>query len=85
MKTPEPYDESDMPWDVKRITINLGGEDDAMLEVEIFCERQFGIRFTSIEHSGTFENFEVEEMHMDVARRLRDFLNYAVPDIRAAR
>ena len=81
MKAPEKYDDNDMPWDVKTVKIELGDHGDEWLEVEIFGDKQFRITFKNADVRGSDGEQTVEEMHMDVARRLRDFLNYAVPNV----
>lgn len=97
MKEPDKYDENDMPWDVKTVKIELGGHGDEWLEVEVFDDKQFRITFKNVDIFGLndglteeemrkltaeeMREITVEEMHMDVARRLRDFLNYAVPNV----
>ena len=76
------------PWDKKEIKISLGGESDSngWLICEIFSDSEFLISFTGADFR--FEDgqvtdktdFTVEEMDLDVARRLRDFLIYAIPE-----
>ena len=81
MKICEPYEENDMPWDVKLVKIELGDHGDEWLEVEVFSDKNFRITFKNVGMKGGDNESTVEEMHMDVARRLRDFLNYAVPNV----
>lgn len=81
MKEPDKYDDNDMPWDVKTVKIELGDHGDEWLEVEVFSDKQFRITIKNVEMRGLDGELTVEEMHMDVARRLRDFLNYAVPNV----
>jgi hypothetical protein len=72
------------PWDVRGIQISLGGEDDEIgfLEAELFDDR-FRISFRNANLTGCprgVDSVTLEEMDIDVAKRLRDFLNYAVSE-----
>lgn len=79
MKSPPKHDDSNMPWDVKTVRIELGDHGDEWLEMEVFSDNSFRITFKNVAFVGTEGEHTVEEMHLDIARRLRDFLNYAVP------
>ena len=73
------------PWDVKVVRISLGGEDDAdgWLEAEVFDDKELRISFNGANIGDCqigVTSATVEEMSIDVARRLRDFLTYAVPN-----
>jgi len=73
------------PWDVKIVRISLGGKFDknGFLEVEIFDDDSFRITFIDADMKSDTEDESdctVEGMSLSVARRLRDFLNYAVPN-----
>jgi hypothetical protein len=67
-----------LPWDVKTLKLSLGGESDeyGFITFEVFDDNKFSIR----EGDGD-PNSEwfYEEINIEAARRLRDFLNYAVP------
>lgn len=76
------------PWDIKSIKISLGGETDGngFVEAEVFDNDHFRLTFENV----TFSGYEIkdgkllrgeitlEDINIDFARRLRDFLNYAV-------
>ena len=73
------------PWDVKTVNISLGGEADenGWLEAEVFDDETFRITFRGADMRWDTEDRSdctVEEMPLSIARRLRDFLNYAVPN-----
>ena len=73
------------PWDVKTVKISLGGEADenGWLEAEGFDDETFRITFRGADMRWDTEDRSdctVEEMPLSIARRLRDFLNYAVPN-----
>ena len=73
------------PWDVKTVKISLGGEADenGWLEAEVFDDETFRITFRGADMRWDTEDRSdctVEEMPLSIARRLRDFLNYAVPN-----
>ena len=83
-------EDDEKPWDVKTVKISLGGLDDenGWLEAEIFNDDTFLITFRGAhikwgnETGGDdLTDPTVEDMPLDVARRLRDFLNYAVPNM----
>ena len=70
------------PWDAKEITIMLS-EENGLLEAEVFDSETFRISFRDVPMSGCpvgVTSVTVDDMSIDVARRLRDFLNYAVPE-----
>ena len=79
MKNRENYDDNDLPWDVKTVKIELGNHDDEWIEMEVFSDKSFRITFKNVEFAGGDYEKTIEEMHLDIARRLRDFLNYAIP------
>lgn len=69
------------PWDIKRLLLSLGGEDgldsNGFIVFEIFNNERFNI----YEGDGRSESkWFYEEIDLEAARCLRDFLNYAVPD-----
>lgn len=68
------------PWDIKSLKLCLGGEGDekGFITFEIFSDEQFAIYegSTQLDDSKWF----VENIDLDAARRLRDFLNYALND-----
>ena len=73
------------PWDVKTVKISLGGEADenGWLEAEVFDDETFRITFRGADMRWETEDRSdctVEEMPLSIALRLRDFLNYAVPN-----
>ena len=73
------------PWDVKTVKISLGGESDenGWLEAEVFDDETFRITFRGADMRWDTEDRSdctVEEMPLSIARMLRDFLNYAVPN-----
>ena len=73
------------PWDVKTVKISLGGEADenGWLEAEVFDDETFRITFRGADMRWDTEDRSdctVEEMPLSIARRLRDFLNYPVPN-----
>jgi hypothetical protein len=67
-----------LPWDVKILKLSLGGESDeyGFITFEVFDDNNFSIR--EGDGDGDTEWF-YEEINIEAARRLRDFLNYAVP------
>jgi len=67
------------PWDIKTIKVSLGGEDDVngFVVFQIFEYRE-GAKL--IIKSNDDEDCFFGEIPMDAAIRLRDFLNYAVPN-----
>lgn len=67
-------------WDIKDINISLGSNCDknGFLKLEIFNDQSFGIYFNQ-DHTGECEFF-LESMHLNVAKKIRDFLNYAIKD-----
>lgn len=70
---------SDEIWDIKQASISLGGPSDlkGFMKVEIFNDSEFAIYFN--EKTTGECDFFVDGIHLNAARRLRDFLNYAVP------
>ena len=80
MKRHDDFDDDGFPWDVKRVNIDLGGDDDEYIEAMVFCDRAFSIAIRKIDVLRSENEITVDGMHIDVARRLRDFLNYAVKD-----
>ena len=68
------------PWDVKNIRIETGDDSDAWLVAEVFSDEEFSISFKPGRRAPATDEI-TWEMNMDVARRLRDFLNYAVPNV----
>jgi hypothetical protein len=76
--------EGDKPWDIKTVKISLGNEwdENGWLETEVFDDKTFRITFSGADMRWNTEDRSdctVEDMPLSVARRLRDFLNYAVP------
>lgn len=65
-------------WDIKTIKISLGGEDDenGFLDVEIFNRDSLGL-YLNKKDDGDAESF-IENISIDAAKRIRDFLNYAL-------
>ena len=80
MKLHDDFDDGEFPWDVKRVNIDLGGDDDEYIEAMVFCDRAFSIAIRKIDVLRRENEITVDGMHIDVARRLRDFFNYAVKD-----
>ena len=80
MKLHDDFLNDDFPWDVKRVNIDLGGDDDEYIEAMVFCDRAFSIAIRKIDALRSENEITVDGMHIDVARRLRDFLNYSVKD-----
>ena len=80
MKLHDDYDDGEFPWDVKEVRIDLGGNYDECIKAEVFCDRAFSITLSNVDVSRSGNEIAIEGMHIDVARRLRDFLNYAVKD-----
>lgn len=72
-------DDEGVPWDIKRLVLSLGGYEDwkGFITFEVFNDKEFNI----FDGDGHGEGkWSYEEIEMDAARRLRDFLNYAVKD-----
>ena len=67
-------------WDIKTIKISLGGEDDenGFIDVEMFNDHGVGI-YKNRTEDGNAEVF-IEEISTDAAKRIRDFLIYALKD-----
>ena len=72
--------ENGKPWDVKSLTLSLGGADDenGFITFEVFDDNVFNIYEGS--KLGEEHEWFYEEIDIDAARRLRDFLNFAVPN-----
>jgi hypothetical protein len=72
-------DDSARPWDIKRLVLSLGGFDDerGFLTFEVFNDGWFAIYEGDLT---TTAPWFCEEIPIEAARRLRDFLNYAVPE-----
>ncbi len=67
------------PWDIKKIDIEFG--DDSWMKVQIFNDEFFEIEFLNADLSGCpvgLTAVACEEINLEVARKLRDFLNYAL-------
>jgi len=66
------------PWDIKRLTLSLGGGPDKerFIVFEIFNKDSFNI-YEGDGH-GKDPKWHYEEIDLKAARLLRDFLNYAV-------
>ena len=76
-------DEDMEPWDVKRLTISLGGEEyeidsKGFLTFEVFSDDTFNIYEGDQATSHKDPKWFAENVDMSAARRIRDFLNYAV-------
>ena len=82
------------PWDTKKIVISFGGECDynGYLAIEVFDDREFsiGLENVRVSYDGLtcFDakgqrvesgNCFVEQLSLDALKRLRNFLNYALP------
>lgn len=69
------------PWDIKSLRLSLGGEDDGIgwIDIRIVDDEYFCMTIERVSH-GAENNLELtlNNIDMDVARRLRDFLNYAI-------
>lgn len=68
-----------MTWDIKRLKIMLEEDENftashelSEIDFEVFNDGYFSI------FAG--EHIHIENMSIDVAKRLRDFLNYAIKD-----
>ena len=71
--------DEDLPWDVKKLELYLGGEDDTrFIKFVVFDDKTFNMYEGGLgdDYNGWF----YEDIDLSAARRLRDFLNYAVPD-----
>lgn len=73
-------EDDNLPWDVKSLILILGGDetDKNTIRFEILDDTQFNIYEGGPEEEAP--KWFYENIHIDAARRLRDFLNYAVPD-----
>ena len=69
----------ELPWGVKQLKLSLGGEDDCngWIKIQIFHDRGLDIYIN--EHHKDGPDWCCEEIDLEAARLLRDFLNYAVP------
>jgi hypothetical protein len=76
-------------WDIKKLTLPLseleeldsyeeGGDRQRILEIEVASDNTF--TFGVIDTQGELAGGYWETFDLDAARRLRDFLNYAVPN-----
>ena len=67
-------------WDIKSIKISLGGLDDAngFVKAEIFDDMYLGI-YKNPNSEGGCDAF-IESIPIDAAKRIRDFLIYALED-----
>ena len=69
-----------LPWDIKELRLSLGGDADenGFITFQVLDDDRLNI------YEGTYPADEpswyYEEINIEAARRLRDFLNYAVPD-----
>lgn len=67
-----------LPWDVKKLKLSLGGISDeyGFITFEVFDDDEFNI----YEGDGSGDgDWFYENINIEAAKRLRDFLNYAVP------
>ena len=65
-------------WDIKQLRLCIGY--DRFITFEIFDDDSFNI-YEGDDKAGTVDGkWFYEEIDIDAARRLRDFLNYSVPD-----
>lgn len=73
----------DLPWDIKTLTLSLGGIDDdkGFIKFSVFDDKYFSIRDGGLGDDGENGNcaWIFDDINIDAARRLRDFLIYAVP------
>lgn len=69
-----------VPWDIRKLKISLGGPADSngWIEAEIFDNDEFSLRFRGVDFKSDDDGMVLESMSSDIARRLRDFLNYAL-------
>lgn len=67
------------PWDIKRLALSLGGEDDehGFITFEVFDNKTLNIYEGTSDDSAQPKWF-YEDIDLRAARLLRDFLNYAV-------
>ena len=72
--------EDEKPWDIKELCLSLGGETDekGFITFQIFSDRSFNIYEGSNPRDKSAWHYE--DIDLSAARRLRDFLIYAVPD-----
>jgi hypothetical protein len=76
------------PWDIRRVTISLGGEDDCngWMEAEVFSSKDnaasFSLTFKNTCHDSTNDDpdYLLDCVDIRAAVLLRDFLNYALKD-----
>ena len=79
-------DEDMKPWDIKRLTISLGGEEyevdsKGFLTFEVFSDDTFNIYEGDQATPHRAPKWCAENIDMSAARRIRDFLNYAVCEL----
>jgi hypothetical protein len=72
-------DVEELPWDIKKLKLSLGGIDDELgfIEVEVFNDDRFSIRDASSDNVEECK-WSFDDINIEAARRLRDFLIYAV-------
>ena len=65
------------PWDVKELRLYLGGEkgDSDFITFTVFDDNSFNM----CEGDPANAKWFYEDIDVDAAKRLRDFLNYAIP------
>ena len=70
----------ELPWDVKTLDLSLGGPDDenGFVKFRVFNDERFSIHVN--ENSDRECDWSCEDIHLDAARRLRNFLNWAIPE-----
>ncbi len=75
--------EDDLPWDIKTLKLSLGGQDDekGFIVFELFNDEFFSIRDGN-NNNGNGAEWAFDDINIEAARRLRDFLIYAIPEIR---
>ena len=66
-------------WDIKKISIYPFDDSSMCITVEVFSDREFSIKMTRDGSTLDEDSFTMEDLPLDAARRLRDFLNYAAP------
>jgi hypothetical protein len=74
-----PDENSEIPWDIKTLKLSLGGicDENGFVTFEIFDDDRFCIYAGNMDSPKWF----CEDIDIEAARRLRDFLNYAVPNV----
>ena len=68
--------DDEKPWDVKELRLCLDGDGDSWVKIDIFNDDSFNIKV----YSGGEEEWWRENINLDAARRLRDFLIYALAE-----